>query len=67
MVLSNAERQKRFRAKVRGMAEAAKALLAIDDERGLFDGVADGGPYKSDELEAAVNALRSAAEGAGTE
>ena len=67
MVLSNAERQKRFRAKVRGMAEAAKALLAIDDERGLFDRVADGEPYKSEELDTALNALRSAAEGAGAE
>lgn len=67
MVLSNAERQKRFRAKVRGMADAAKALLAIDDERGLFDRVADGEPNKSEELDAAVNALRSAAEGTGAE
>jgi len=45
------------------MAEAAKELLAIDDEHGQFDRVADGEPYKSDQLEAAMERLRVAAEG----
>lgn len=63
MVLSNAERQKRFREKVRAMAGAAKDLLAIDERDGLFDRIADGEPYKSEDLDAALARLRSAAEG----
>lgn len=67
MVLSNAERQKRFRARLRATADAAKDLLILDGRHGLFDRVADGEPYKSEELETAIKRLRSATEGASEE